>query len=391
MQKIAKKFYNSGSTVRLIEYAEGALTDTLAPAIYQLRFNQMTGFYLKKVCDSFTIPKLYGKVTKRTAKIMHTFATRTSNTGVLLSGDKGTGKSLQSMALANASVDNGQPVIMISEAYYGADFEELMNAIPNAVLIFDEFGKVYKKDSDDNDPQEKLLTFFDGQSSQKRLMIFTENATEIINSFMLNRPGRIYYHYKYTKLEADVIAEYLAELNVKDSDILHIQNFAALVREFSFDSLKAIAEEVLRYPEEDIADLIDELNITSNSDAAINVIVHSIVDITGKKYLIPEGGELPFKFGRYCDIRQGVLIEGEGKAEMLAKAEVAMAEYLKDNPEDVATTRVSEFLPEIRVSGRSRPITTKNSITYFYTEDKQYVVGLVEAPKTYVNTYELLA
>lgn len=391
MSKMAKRFYTSGSTVRLIEYTEGALTDTLAPAIYSLRFNQMSGFYLKKICDKFSIPKLYGKVTKRTAKIMHTYATRTANTGVLLSGDKGTGKSLQSMALSNASIDNGQPVILINEAYYGADFEELMNAIPNAVLIFDEFGKVYKNDSDGNDPQEKLLSFFDGQSSQKRLMIFTENATDIINSFMLNRPGRIFYHYKYTKLEADVIEEYLTELKVPADSITYIQNFATTVREFSFDSLKAIAEEVLRYPDEEITELIEELNITGATEIALEVLVHSIVDIKNRKYSSVNDAGLPIKFGKYHDLRVSVLVDGEGHEEMKAKAQAAMDSYLVENPEDAPTTSIADFLPRASVSGRQRPITSKNGVTYFYSDDKQYVIGMVEAPKTYVNTYELIA
>lgn len=391
MTPMAKRFYTSGSTVRLIEYTEGALKESLDPAIYSLRFNQMSGFYLKKLYDAFNIPKLYGKVTKRTAKIMHTYATRTANTGVLLSGDKGTGKSLQSMALANASVENGQPVILINEAYYGADFEELMNAIPNAVLIFDEFGKTYKKDSDDNDPQEKLLSFFDGQSSQKRLMIFTENATEIINTFMLNRPGRIFYHYKYSKLEADVIAEFLNEKGLKDSDILHIQNFATQVREFSFDSLKAIAEEVLRYPDDEISELIDDLNITGAVDVALDVLVHSIVDIKGIKYVAANDRGTPFKFGKYHHLNVSLMVTGATEEAFKSEAQSKMDEYLVQNPEDVATTNLIDFLPMARVDGRySRPITTKNGISYFYSDDKQYVIGLVEAPQTYVNTYDLI-
>lgn len=390
MSKMAKRFYTSGSTVRLIEYTEGALTETLAPAIYSLRYNQMSGFYLKKLYDAFDIPKLYGKVIKRTEKIMNTYATRTSNTGVLLSGDKGTGKSLQSMALSNACVNNGQPVIMINEAYYGADFEELMNAIPNAVLIFDEFGKVYKKDSDNNDPQEKLLTFFDGQSSQKRLMIFTENSTGIINSFMINRPGRIYYHYKYAKLESDVIQEYLEEKGVPAESITYIQNFAGAVHEFSFDSLKAITEEVLRYPDESADDLISELNITGIVEVAFDVNIKSVVDIKNNSYVVVEGNG-SFRFGKYERLTLNVLpVDEEAAKKAMEASQKALDEYINEFPDEATTTSINEFLPNISIDGRSRPITVKNGITYYYTDNQQYVVGLVEAPKAYVNTYELL-
>lgn len=388
-REIAKKFYTSGSTTTLVQYSADALTDKVEAGIYELR-SSMMGLYLQRKCTTYALPKLYGSIVRRASKIMGTFNDRETSTGVLLSGDKGTGKSLLSMLLANIAVSEGNPVIEVKEAFYGASFEELMNAIPNAVLIFDEFAKVYKVEKDtDNNPQEKLLGFFDGAGAKKRLMIFTENKTSGINEFMLNRPGRIFYHYKYSKLTPDVIQEYCEEKGLVEDKIQYLQNFAISANEFSFDILKAIVEEILRYPTDEVKELIDDLNI-QQGDMSKNIKVVHIADTTGKQFVIFDqtNKEHEYKLNRYSTWVSLIPRDPEMAEEAVNKAQKDMEDYLKDYPEETSTSTISDFLPRIPLSLSHKTMTVKGNVTLQKVDEGEgYVVGITEVVKPLVNYY----
>ena len=385
--EVAKKFYTSGNVTQLVQYTADALTDTVTPAVYELR-KSMAGYYLYKKCDYYPIPKLYGNMAKRAAKIISTYNTREVSTGVLLSGDRGTGKSLLSMLLSNISVDNGSPVIEITEASFGSDFEELLNAIPNAVLVFDEFGKVYRvksKDSND-DPQEHLLSFFDGAGARKRLMIFTENKASDINEYMLNRPGRIYYHYRYSKLSPDVIAEYCEEAQIAPEDITFLQNYAITSREFSFDILKAIVEETLRYPAEDIRDLIEDLNITT-SDSSKNIKVVSILDTVSNEEYVPFGedsGVISYRSSMSIYILPK---HPEKQAVERARLTKLYDEHIEEYPEDINRYSAETFATELTINIGSTVLTTKDGITYVSVNNSSgnYMIGYIEVGKVLPN------
>lgn len=386
--RVAKKFYTSGSTTTLVQYTADALQDTVEAGIYELR-QSMTGLYLYRVAKSYELPKLYGNIVKRANKIMNTFTSRTASTGVLLSGDKGTGKSLLSMLVANLSVHEGNPVILINQAFHGSEFEELMNAIPNAVLIFDEFAKVYanSKDGDDK-PQERLLGFFDGAGAKKRLMIFTENKTVGINEFLINRPGRIFYHYKYSKLTPDVIQEYCLEKNVKSGDTQYLQNYAITASEFSFDILKAIVEELHRYPEESIKELVLDLNITStNSTKSIQIL--SIMDKQGNPYSLFEHDGLlniTFRENEYITI---VPKDPEVLKKVMLNATSSLEEYLKDNPDEADTIFVKDYLQDLNISLGHSVLTVKNGVTFIKSKD-DFIIGYKEVDKPLTNYYGLM-
>lgn len=281
-------FITSGNTVAPIELNPDTTASRLKPMVYICSYTQDRGLFLTIYKDRFDIPEtLFGSVNRRTQKIVDTFNNRHVSTGVLSTGDKGAGKTLLTQNVANHLIDQGLPVILINAPYRGDAFNLFIERCGECVLLFDEFSKVYAK-TNDEDPQNDLLTFFDGNSSSKRLILVTENSTRDINEFMLARPGRMYYHFKYNKLETDVIKEYCTAKNVPSDKIEEILEVHAVMSSFSFDILKTIVEEYHRYPATDMQELIEDLNIGYDDTKRIQMsLVKAVNKTTGKEFRVP--------------------------------------------------------------------------------------------------------
>jgi hypothetical protein len=163
----------------------------------------------------------------------------------MLTGEKGSGKTLLAKLLAVTAAEAAVPTIVINEPWCGEGFNSFMQMIEQpTVILFDEFEKVYDKDD-----QEKMLTLLDGVYPSKKLFILTCNDKWRIDSHMRNRPGRIFYSLDFKGLEQDFIMEYCAD-NLDNVDhIASVCRVAAMFDQFNFDMLKALVEEMNRYKE----------------------------------------------------------------------------------------------------------------------------------------------
>lgn len=283
------KFYKDNDTVRVLSIDTETLVDKLEPAIYTLNKDIFGGYFLTFKSKTFDIPtKIYGSTKARAEKVINTYTSREKSTGIMLTGDKGSGKTMLSSVIGNEMLAKGLPVILIESPHHGPGFNEIINNIGEAVLFFDEFGKIFKEDNQTKqNPQDHLLSIFDGTGSQKRLVILTENKDILINEYMKNRPGRIFYHFKYKKIEEQVIREYAADFNIKSEVIEDIVLRAEKSYEFSFDVLKAIVEEYLRFGE-DVDTICRDLNIEQPNSQEKNLRIVSIYDAKAEKELQPE-------------------------------------------------------------------------------------------------------
>jgi hypothetical protein len=186
-------------------------------------------------------------------RILYTFRQRDKNTGVLLVGEKGSGKTLLSKQIACSS---GMPTIIINEKFTGDEFNSFLASITQqCVVLFDEFEKIYDKEA-----QEKVLTLLDGTYQSRKLFLITSNDKWGLDTNLRNRPGRIYYHIEFSGLEESFIREYCADNLVNVSKTEDIVRVSSMFDQFNFDMLASVVEEVNRY-DEDPMELITILNV----------------------------------------------------------------------------------------------------------------------------------
>lgn len=233
----------SGS--RLQVYGEDVQTFKEIPVgSYDVCFNKMTGFYLSTRNDlEANEDKIYGNHLEKVHKVLTSFGLSQRNFGVMLSGQKGIGKSLFARILAEESIKAGLPVITVTIAVPGiADF--LASIEQEVVVIFDEFEKIFACD-DDYDPQTELLSLFDGTDGGKKLFVITCNEINKLSDFLVNRPGRFHYHFTIKNPTPDEVKEYMIDkLNPQYYEVIDKVVSLAQAINITYDYLRAIAFEI---------------------------------------------------------------------------------------------------------------------------------------------------
>ena len=261
----------SGSQYQI--YGESLKTYNELPIrSYDVSFHKMMGFFLTARPNlEANEEKIYGNHRAKVKKVINSFNLSSRNFGIILSGQKGIGKSLFARLLAMDAIEAGLPVITVTEYVPGiANF--LGSIEQQVVVIFDEFEKTFGK-NDEVDPQEEMLSLFDGLDGGKKLFVITCNEINKLNSYLLDRPGRFHYHFRIGNPCDQEISEYMRDkLDEKYYDnIPRIINFSRTA-EMTYDYLRAIAFDLNQgYSLEE--SLID-LNISSTTVAEFDIIVY---------------------------------------------------------------------------------------------------------------------
>lgn len=248
--------------------------DKLPPGLYTVRVSPQLGFYLEQA-ENFELPaKMYGSVEKDSKRILHTFADRDVSTGVLLVGERGSGKTMLAKKIALDAQQVGIPTLLVSSAFTGDAFNSFIQSIEqDCIVLFDEFEKVYS-----DEDQQLILTLLDGTIRTKKMFIFTSNEKYAVNQHMQNRPGRVFYLKEYDGISMAFIEEYCKDV-LKPALHKHIEiicQFSSMFFAFNFDMLKAICEEMNRFdesPQEAVELLNAKPGFSRNSiDYSVNLV-----------------------------------------------------------------------------------------------------------------------
>ncbi len=228
---------------------KGVVHETLPAAIYSIEYDDNRGiFYLIKKDNKFNLPpKLYGdhSIVDRWIK---SFKHNTGkNLGILLSGLKGTGKTITAEKFCN---DLGRPVIIFSKAWSGSKFLDFITnpMFYNSVLFIDEFEKIYNTNNNEG-AQDFILSLMDGIYNTKFVFLLTVNKNKI-SEFLINRLGRIKYCKTYDSLPQDVIDEVVNDLLEDKSFAQSITTFQNEYNICTFDILVNLIKEMNFFKED---------------------------------------------------------------------------------------------------------------------------------------------
>lgn len=312
--------YNQSGDIITIAREFGNKIETIPAGTYTVEYNPQNGQYYLLKSTPFTRPaKVYGEMASRNNKVINTYLAREGkNTGVLLSGTKGAGKTQLAKDVSLALGEMGIPTIIIQNCYTDGGFINFIKAIEDkALILFDEFEKVYAE----REHQEAILTLLDGTGSYNKLYILTSNNRNV-SEFLRNRPSRIFYHFEYKKLAKQVMIELLNDKLVNKSYIPQFETLWEVAETISFDMIQCLIEELNRYPTQTFTETFRELNVEVEAREG-NSFVVSEFTIDGKEVKFDDKAMnrmTSFSFMAKYDTLRAYIFADEGTLEKEMKA-----------------------------------------------------------------------
>jgi len=227
----------TNNTFRKVE-GDFSTIDSVPVGIYNIGLS-MSGWYLEKYADKFTFDyKMYGLQTEFCEHVLKTYKNTTGNFGIMLTGTKGTGKTVTAKTLAN---DFNLPVIIVKDM--GDNNQSMIEFLSgfnfDCVLFFDEFEKNFsEKDS-------TILQIMDGvyNIGYRKIFLLTTNEMTI-NENLVGRPSRIRYVRKFGNLEMKTVEEYLDDALEVPEARQELIDFIDTLTISTIDILKTIVNEV---------------------------------------------------------------------------------------------------------------------------------------------------
>lgn len=210
-------FLQNGPQIRPNEGA--TFLPTIPPGIYTFVEDKGRTCLVQTGLEKFALPEaLLNTNDKFISWVTGSYKSATRGFGILLTGEKGTGKTIVGKQIAN---NLELPTLVVSSKV--ADLDIFLSKIQQEVIVFiDEFDKTYPRHMEAE--QQQLLKLLDGTMSfGKKLYIFTSNGD--VNPLMINRPGRIRYHKHFKELAKDelisICAQKLLNINLLN-DVIEV-------------------------------------------------------------------------------------------------------------------------------------------------------------------------
>ena len=366
------KIVKTGSAYRF--FGEEVETfDKLPAGFYNICAAPMQGMWLEKSDDLKVEEKVYGSHQLKAEKVVKKFKNGNRQLGVILSGLKGIGKSLCAKLICIEAVKNGYPVIMCN-CKMGGLVDFLGDIKQEIVVMFDEFEKNFKSD----EGQQELLTLFDGFVPGKRLFVITCNEIRNLNDFLVNRPGRFHYHFRFDCPEESEIRAFIEDKIGKDreNEVRDVIAFSKRTQ-LNYDCLRAIASELA--DGYSFKEAIKDLNIVNyDRRETYNVILKFTNGETfvQRKYPVDlfgwddenEGEELYMEFyskdrTTYIETRISLekpVYDNQSGMYLISPEDVRVIEYAVPDPERPGRRKDTDFDKQIEYIGFKRVFENTN-------------------------------
>lgn len=257
------KFIKVGNSISFKSKTDGLDYNLEAGKVYTVTVDNYTDAITLNIAPDLQLPaKIYETNEDKTfiSKVINRYKTTTEGTtGVLLSGLKGSGKTVM---IKNIAIQSELPIILIDKGFRPRFMTKLFNELADVevCVIFDEIDKLGEDYDDDY-----LLRILDGaNSSGKKLVLCTCNDENEISPYLKDRCSRIRYWKKFDEISASMIQEVLEDKLTDKTEVKPLTDF--ILEEFgvaSFDNINAFVDEVNAYPNETYKSLFNDMNLTS--------------------------------------------------------------------------------------------------------------------------------
>lgn len=222
------------------------ILDHVPAKVYNVTVDPQNGdIILVKDRKKFDVKKkIFGKAKDYEKRLINDFKETEKSLGAILSGPKGSGKSMMTERVANYFIQIGMPVLYIDQKLPVNLLKAAIKIASPCVVIFDEFEKNYSHFGSDeghisHGDQDGMLNFFSDSSYNKVLFMITVNDIRNLSEYFIDRPGRFKYHFKFNNLSATAVTEISDDykLNKWQTSIL-----GKLAYRVSYDALLVIAK-----------------------------------------------------------------------------------------------------------------------------------------------------
>lgn len=213
----------------------GIIHQALPAQVYRLDVDQYSNIFLTGLLPKFSFDyKVYGLEKDLISRVVKTSKEVGGNLGILLNGQRGTGKTVTAKILGNSL---NLPVIVIDKMI--DEGHNFLNSIPQDIVIFiDEYEKIFEE-------THQLLSIMDGalNSEHKRIFILTTNDL-YVNDNLIQRPGRIRYLKTFGDLSKDAISEIVDDILINQKYKDSILKFISKLEMITVDIVKTVCQEV---------------------------------------------------------------------------------------------------------------------------------------------------
>lgn len=237
--------------------------------VYELKFDNFTGSSYLKEGAALNMPKVLFEIEEDTKFInrvlkYHNSNVATQTTGVLLTGLKGSGKSMLAKRLA---LKSNLPIIVIDKDYKIENINNFFKDLNEEICIIIDEAEKY----DYQYQKRALLSFLDGvQNTSKKLVILTANDEDQLDSNVMDRCSRIRYIREY---DDNAALRFTADLCLfkglsKDETETITKFITNNVKVKSFDNISSFIDEYILFKDEYTLDeILFEMNIREQQNS----------------------------------------------------------------------------------------------------------------------------